>query len=464
MRTLTQPQSQPRRRISSSPVRSGSAPAAPGPQAHPLPHLQPGLGNQAVQRLLRSSGEPLDPVTRAFMEPRFGRDFSGVRVHRGPEAERSAEALSARAFTTGHDIAFGAARFQPATSDGRRLIAHELAHVVQQSGNRGPGPNLVQRSPDEPKDKAEADELVKKGTWCRDSAATGKLHPASQQCYREIPPSAGYAGGEQFCFDKESGALVDKSPDFISAVSGQLPDGTCDIPAGPKDPPQPFTKRGRRALGHGVADVCAEDPRLCGTIYGGLSGVGMGVALPKELGLGSLAYPALLGTFSGLAFRYGLPLLDRVARKRGFLPTLSFGLGTDFSSLGLGVGMGLEKRNRPVPVLPFKSYLTLGFDSSLALTTEPGARYSFLAKVGLRVDPGQQGGFFGLAAVGGGLATGGTDFSGAASAEVGLGYRAADFFDVQVVRETVTGGPESGPTYWLTVKVVAPQRVLEGHK
>ena len=84
--------------------------------------------------------------------------------------------------------------------------------------------------------------------------------------------------------------------------------------------------------------------------------------------------------------------------------------------------------------------------------------------MGLRVDPRQQGGFFGLAAVGAGLATGGTDFSGAASAEVGLGYRAADFFDVQLVRESVTGGPDSGATYWLTVKLVAPQRVLEGHK
>lgn len=423
------------------------------------------MGNQAVQRLgLRSSGVPLDPAVRAFMEPRFGFDFSRVRVHRGTEAERSAGAMSARAYTTGHDIVFGAARFQPQSSEGQRLIAHELSHVVQQSGGRGPGPNVVQRSPTEPKDMAEAEDLVKKRAWCRDSERTGALHPPSQQCYREIPPSEGYEGGKQFCFDKESGKLVDASPDFISAVSGQLADGTCDIPVGVKDPPQPFTKRGRRALGHGVADVCAEDPRLCGTIYGLASGVGMGIALPKEFGFGSFAYPAILGTLSGWAFRRGLPRLDRVARKRGFLPTLSFGLGSNFGNLGLGVGMGLEKRNRPVPVLPFKSYLTLGFDSSLALTAEPGARYSFLAKVGLRVDPRQQGGFFGLAAVGGGLSTGGTDFTGAASAEVGLGYRAADFFDVQVVRETLSGGAESGSTYWLTVKLVAPQRVLQGHK
>lgn len=458
MRALAQPQSQVRKGMTSP---AASKPAGPGPAAHPVARLPAAMGNQAAQRLLRSPGEPLDPALRAFMEPRFGRDFSRVRVHRGPEAERSAAELSARAFTTGHDIAFGAARFQPATSEGRKLIAHELAHVVQQAGGRGPGPHVVQRAPDEPKDKAEAEELVKKGTWCRDSERTGRLHPPSQQCYREIPPSEGYEGAKQSCFDKESGQLVEPSDDEISPVSGQLADGTCDIPAGPKDPPNPFTKRGRRALGHGVADVCAEDPKLCGTIYGGLSGVGMGIALPKELGLGSLAYPALLGTFSGLAFRYGLPLLDRVTRKRGFLPTLSFGLGTN---AGLGVGIGFEKRNRPVPKLPFKSYLTLSFDSSLALTTEPGATYSFLAKVGLRVDPGKQGGFFGLGAVGGGLATGGTQFSGAASAEVGLGYRAADFFDVQVVRETVTGGPDSGSTYWLTVKVVAPRRVLEKHK
>jgi len=87
-----------------------------------------------VHDVVRSPGEPLDPTTRAFMEPRFGHDFSSVRVHSGAAAEQSARAVDAKAYAVGYDIAFGAGRFAPGTLEGRRLIAHELAHVVQQTG------------------------------------------------------------------------------------------------------------------------------------------------------------------------------------------------------------------------------------------------------------------------------------------------------------------------------------------
>lgn len=92
-----------------------------------------------VHEVLNSVGQPLDPQTRAFMEPRFGHDFSHVRVHSGVAAEQSARGLSAHAYTVGHNIVFGAGRFAPATHEGRRLLAHELTHVVQQSGARGFG-------------------------------------------------------------------------------------------------------------------------------------------------------------------------------------------------------------------------------------------------------------------------------------------------------------------------------------
>jgi hypothetical protein len=71
------------------------------------------------------------------MEQRFGHDFSGVRVHSGATAEQSARDVNARAYTVGHNIVFGAGQFAPITHEGRRLIAHELAHVVQQSGIDG---------------------------------------------------------------------------------------------------------------------------------------------------------------------------------------------------------------------------------------------------------------------------------------------------------------------------------------
>jgi hypothetical protein len=78
------------------------------------------------------AGRPLDGVTRGFLEPRFAHDFSRVRVHDDASAAASARSMNAIAYTSGEDLVFGAGRFAPNTDDGRRLLAHELAHVVQQ--------------------------------------------------------------------------------------------------------------------------------------------------------------------------------------------------------------------------------------------------------------------------------------------------------------------------------------------
>jgi hypothetical protein len=86
-----------------------------------------------VEQVLQSSGEPLDEQVRTEMEARFGHDFGRVRVHTGPQAAASAKAISALAYTAGHQIVFGAGRNNPYTPDGRQLLAHELTHVVQQS-------------------------------------------------------------------------------------------------------------------------------------------------------------------------------------------------------------------------------------------------------------------------------------------------------------------------------------------
>jgi hypothetical protein len=81
----------------------------------------------------RSAGQSLDARTRADMEARFGFDFTRVRVHTDAEAARSADAVEARAFTVGRDIVFGPGQYAPHGGEGRRLLAHELAHVVQQA-------------------------------------------------------------------------------------------------------------------------------------------------------------------------------------------------------------------------------------------------------------------------------------------------------------------------------------------
>jgi hypothetical protein len=86
-----------------------------------------------VDEVLSGPGRPLDPAARAFMEPRFRHDFSHVRVHTDERAGRSADAVAAQAYTVGSQIVFGQRRYAPATRDGRRLLAHELAHIVQQA-------------------------------------------------------------------------------------------------------------------------------------------------------------------------------------------------------------------------------------------------------------------------------------------------------------------------------------------
>ena len=87
---------------------------------------------RSVQQVLATPGQALNRATRESMESRFGQDFTKVRVHSDPAAQRSARELRAHAYTVGKDIVFAPGRYSAGSSDGQRLIAHELAHVVQQ--------------------------------------------------------------------------------------------------------------------------------------------------------------------------------------------------------------------------------------------------------------------------------------------------------------------------------------------
>ena len=103
-------------------LRIAGQPSAPACAAEPV----------SVDRVLASPGSPLSPTLRKDMEQRFGHDFSRVRVHIGEDAEQSARDMMANAYTVGHNIVFGMGRFAPGTHEGRRLLAHELTHVIQQ--------------------------------------------------------------------------------------------------------------------------------------------------------------------------------------------------------------------------------------------------------------------------------------------------------------------------------------------
>lgn len=117
-------------------------PRSPAPTAEPAAEqsLSP-TQSRAVSNL--TGGSAMNPADRHFFEQRMGQDFSGVRLHTGSQAAKAADSIGARAFTHGGNIAFNSGEYQPGTQSGRRLLAHELTHVVQQRGKQG----VVNRMP-----------------------------------------------------------------------------------------------------------------------------------------------------------------------------------------------------------------------------------------------------------------------------------------------------------------------------
>lgn len=129
------------------------------------PIVTPGLETQL--NTSKSSGQPLPGRTRALMESRFGQDFSQVRVHLGGEAAQMNRELQAQAFTRQRDIYFGSGKYNPDSSEGQRLLAHELTHVLQQTShqaNRVPV-NLIQRDDGEEQGNPEPQVGERVGNW-----------------------------------------------------------------------------------------------------------------------------------------------------------------------------------------------------------------------------------------------------------------------------------------------------------
>jgi hypothetical protein len=112
------------------------------PSANAEAALDAGAGLRTTER----GGEPLPSALRSYFEPRFGRDFSRVRVHADGEATTAARAVQARAYTFGRDIVFGSGEYAPATADGKRLLAHELTHVVQNGSSTAS--STIRRKPE----------------------------------------------------------------------------------------------------------------------------------------------------------------------------------------------------------------------------------------------------------------------------------------------------------------------------
>ncbi|GAB3030244.1 eCIS core domain-containing protein [Natronobiforma cellulositropha] len=133
---------------------------------------------EVVRRVISQPGKPLEGAVREEMEQRMGDSFSDVQLHTGPEAAKAASALEARAFTTGNHVVFNRGEYDPESPDGKYLLAHELAHVRQQTGGQismlpQEGSSLV-IDPD-PELEREADEVARKALEGEEPVITHRL-------------------------------------------------------------------------------------------------------------------------------------------------------------------------------------------------------------------------------------------------------------------------------------------------
>jgi hypothetical protein len=176
----------------------------------------PALAPPIVHEVLRSPGQPLDAATRAFMEPRFGHDFSRVRVHADAQASESAQAVHALAYTVGQDVVFRSGQYQPQTA-GRHLLAHELVHVVQQTPARlSPLASLAIAGPQHA------------GEQHVDSVAR-QLLTRERTSAAPVARSADPTSGEGLLFrqisDSDRQACIDT---YVNCVQGRWGPGRCD--------------------------------------------------------------------------------------------------------------------------------------------------------------------------------------------------------------------------------------------
>lgn len=180
--------------------------------------------------LLRSPGQPLGGEVRAMLEPGFGRSLGNVRVRADADAARAADSLHARAFTVGSSIWFGAGEYRPETRDGRRLLAHEVAHTVQQAGGPvGAQGKLTIGRTDDPAERAadDAADAVLRGE--RASLATGGAAAIRRQPKPGAPDCAATSTGTNTatvkCGDREFRVTATPVPERGPATHfGATPD------------------------------------------------------------------------------------------------------------------------------------------------------------------------------------------------------------------------------------------------
>ncbi|WP_299222274.1 DUF4157 domain-containing protein [uncultured Aquimarina sp.] len=180
-----------------------------------------GMGSSTISKSLaksKGSGQKMDNTTKSFMNKGIGADFSNVKIHTDSNAIQMNQSLRAKAFTNGNDIYFNKGQYNPQSSEGKHLLAHELTHVVQQGGSG----EMVQRS------CREESYYSASSNYCRDDTFSTSTHPG-KTCYRQIPSRDSYfscPAGEHVCFDTDGNC--EDSPDRSSLAEAKESDGSCN--------------------------------------------------------------------------------------------------------------------------------------------------------------------------------------------------------------------------------------------
>jgi len=207
---------------------------------------------QIVREVLASPGRPLDAHTRVFMESHLGHHFGAVRVHTGDRAERSARSVNALAYAVGSHLVFAAGAYRPEAEEGRRLLAHELTHVVQQAGSAPPQSEISVAPSDDPAER-EAEGVA--ASFSSDRAGDRQQHRPEGVLGNRV------AARPQL---QRQGTVPDSGSGASEASSGKC--YTCDISGGvgvccytPNPPmvPECFD------LGKRIVDGCQSDREEC---------------------------------------------------------------------------------------------------------------------------------------------------------------------------------------------------------
>ncbi len=323
-----------------------------------------------VHDVLRSPGQALDSATRTFMEPRFGHDFSQIRIHADPKAASSAQAVNASAYTVGRDVVFGHERYAPETPAGRELIAHELAHTIQQRANVNATPHAPIAIGDTGGlAEKEANEVA--GRIMADAPVTKPFTSSNQAVQRETPGSDAEKKPPE---KKDAGEVVVEG---LKTVAEQAADNNPKVKKVILDPIKDRLKGGWNRLGTGEkAATIGVGAASLGIAGGALLSDPSG---QKKLEGVNLAAPLTLIPYMPLSsFKYTLPSGDSADQRL-------FKFETGFTADDL---INLRTAARGLPKMSLAVNMQWGYDTATDRLTLLGGDASLGIVPGLTLSGG----------------------------------------------------------------------------